>query len=199
MDPPSIGIPSWAGTFAPVGALPAIVAVARPPPAVLHGHLLHAPPQSGPSCPDPNGLDEPLSPMGGPQSWGYSGPPSFFGGHSHFYGGSGSRHFSFLSSGLTANHWLTYTFPGGISLTVPSYIHGGVNPCPPCPSHGGFPHVPASVASLLISAAPLLRPLMHEDLSASLASDLTMSFWPSFQLRLLPWWFLLRMWPHLRP
>jgi hypothetical protein len=38
-------------------------------------------------------------------------------------------------------------------------------------------HAQASVASTLISAASLLRPFAHED--SSLASDLTMSFWPS--------------------
>jgi hypothetical protein len=186
MDPPSLGIPSWTGTSAPVGALPAIVAVARPLPTILHGHLPHVLPQSGPSCPDPDGLDKPPSPMGGPQCWGYGGPPSFFGGHPRFYGGSRSRHFSFPSSGLTANHWRTYTFPGGISLAVPSFIHGGVNPCPPCPTHGGSPHAHASVVSLHVSAAPPLCPLTHEDLSASLALDLTMSFWPSYLVAVAP-------------
>jgi hypothetical protein len=41
-DPPSLGTPSRAGTSALVGALPAVVPIARPPPAVLHGHLPQA-------------------------------------------------------------------------------------------------------------------------------------------------------------
>jgi hypothetical protein len=179
MDPPSLGIPSQAGASNPVGALPAVVAIARPSPAILHGHLPRTPPQSGPPCPDPNSLDEPSSPMGGRQFWGYGGSPSFFGGDPHFHGGSWLQHFSFPSSGSTANHWRTYNFPGGLPLLVPSFIHGGINPSPPCPSHGGSPHAPASVASTLASAAPPLHPLTHEDLSVSLALDLTMSFWPS--------------------
>jgi hypothetical protein len=69
---------------------------------------------------------------------------------------------------------------------VPSVIHGGVNPTPPRPSHGGSPHAPASVVSLLASAAPLLHPLMHEDLSASLALDLMMSVWPSSLVAVAP-------------
>jgi hypothetical protein len=47
----------------------------------------------------------------------------------------------------------------------------------PDPSHGGSPLASASVASTLPLVAPLLRPLTHEDLSGSSASDLTMSFW----------------------
>ncbi len=186
MDPPSLGIPSWAGASAPVGALPAVVAVARPPPAILPNHLPCMLPQSGPSCPDPNGLDEPPSPMGGPQFWGYGGSPSFFGGHPRFNGGSRLRHCSFPSSGSTTNHLHTYTFPGGITVVVPSFIHSGINSCPLCPSHGGSPHAPASVVSLLASAAPLLCPLMHEDLSASSALDLMMSFWPSSLVAVAP-------------
>jgi hypothetical protein len=89
MDPPSLGIPSWAGVSAPIGALPSFVAVARPPPAVLHDHLPRVPPLSGPPCPDPDGLDEPPSPMRGRQFWGYGGSPSFFGGHPRFHGGLG--------------------------------------------------------------------------------------------------------------
>jgi hypothetical protein len=179
MDPPFLGIPSWAGASAPIGALPAFVAIARPPPAVLHGHLPRALPQSSPPCHDPDGLDDSPSPMGDCHFGGYSGSPSFFGGHPHFHGGSRLQHFSFPSSCLTADHWRTYNFPGGIPPAVPSVIHGGVNPSSPCPSHGGSPHAPASVSSLLASVAPLLRPLKHEDLSVSLALDLMMSFWPS--------------------
>jgi hypothetical protein len=186
MDPPSLGIPSWAGLSAPVGALPAFVALVRPPPTILHGHLSCMPPQSGPPCPDPDGLDELPSPMGGCQFWGYGGSPSFFGGHPRFHGGSQSQHFSFSSSDLTADHWHNYNFPGGIPLVVPSVIHSGINPSPPHPSHGGSLHAPASVASPLTSAAPPLRPLMHEDLSASLALDLTMSFWPSSLVAVAP-------------
>ncbi len=129
--PPSLGTPSWAGASAPVGALPVVVAIARPPPAILHGHLPRAPPPSGPPCPDPDGLDEPPSPMGGRQFWGYGGSPSFFGGHPRFHGGSRLQHFSFPSSGSTADHWRTYDFPAGIPSVVPSFIHGGVNPSPP--------------------------------------------------------------------
>ncbi len=62
-----------------------------------------------------------------------------------------------------------YKFPEGILSAVPSFIHGGINPSPPGPSHEGSPHAPASVASTLTSAAPLLRLLMHEDLIASSA------------------------------
>jgi hypothetical protein len=105
-------------------------------------------------------------------------PPPSLGRHPHFHGGSWLQHFSFPSSALTANHWRTYNFPGGIPLAVPSFIQSGVNPSPPHPSHGGSPHAPASVASLLASAVPPLHPLAHEDFSASLALDLKMSFWP---------------------
>ncbi len=69
---------------------------------------------------------------------------------------------------------------------VPTVIHGGINPSPPCPSHGGYPHAPASVVSLLASAAPPLHPLTHQDLSASSALDLTMSFWPSSLVAVAP-------------
>ncbi len=188
MDPPSLGIPYRAGESAPIRALPAVVVIARPPPAVLHGHLPCAPPPSGSSCPDPNDLDEPPSPMGGCQFWGYGGSPSLFGGHPCFYGGSWSQHFSFPSSGSTADHWHMYNFPGGIPLVVPSFIHGGVTLSPPRPSHGGSPHALASVAvaSTFASAAPPLHPLTHEDLSASSALDLMASFWPSSLVAVAP-------------
>jgi hypothetical protein len=69
---------------------------------------------------------------------------------------------------------------------VSSVIHGGINPSPPCPSHGGSSHAPASVSSLLASAAPPLCPLKHEDLSVSSALDLMMSFWSSFLVVVAP-------------
>ncbi len=79
---------------------------------------------------------------------------------------------------LLRDRWLTIgivlIFLGGLPPHVPSVIHG---PDTPDPSHGGSPLVSASVASTLPLAAPLLRPLMHEDLSDSSALDLTMSFW----------------------
>jgi hypothetical protein len=46
--------------------------------------------------------------------------------------------------------------------------------CPP--QLVGGPHAPASVASMLVSVAVLLRPLMHEDPSSSLPLDRTVSF-----------------------
>jgi hypothetical protein len=96
------------------------------------------------------------------------------------YGGSQyqRQQFSFLLSGSTVNHWRSYNFSGILTLAVPSIIH---SPSPFCTPYGGSPHVPASVASTLASAAPPLHPLTHEDLSACiLASDLTKSFWPPF-------------------
>jgi hypothetical protein len=140
MDLPSLGITSRAGASAPFGALPVVVPVAKPLPTVLNGHLPCMPHQSSPPCPDPEGLDKPPSPRGGQQFWGYGGSPSFFGGHPRFHGGSWLQHFSFPSSGSTANHWRTYNFHGGIPSAVPSFFHGGINLSPPCSSCvGGLP------------------------------------------------------------
>jgi hypothetical protein len=120
--------------------------------------------------------------MGGRQYQPYSGS---YGGPPCYHGGSCSQHhtFSFPSSGLTANYWRTYKFPGGNPSAAPSFIHGL---SPPHPSHGGPPHVSASVASTLAPAAHLLRPLMHEDWSGSSALDLLMSFWPSLSAVIVP-------------
>jgi hypothetical protein len=120
--------------------------------------------------------------MGGCQYQGYSGS---YGGPPRYHGGSCSQHhaFSFPSSGLTADYWCTYNFPGGIPLEIPPFIYG---PSPPCLSHGGYPHASASVVSTLALAAPLLRPLMHEDHLGSSALDLTMSFWSSLSAVVVP-------------
>jgi hypothetical protein len=109
-------------------------------------------------------------------------PPPFYGGQSPFHGGSyGGPPFqhqvlSYLSSGSIDDHWRLFNFPGSLPLEVPTFIH---SPSPPRPSHGGSPHVPASVASTLASTVPPLHPLTHENFLDSLVLDLTMSFWPS--------------------
>ena len=46
--------------------------------------------------------------------------------------------------------------------------------------------MPALVASTLMSTAPPLRPLMHEEFSGYTALDLTMSFWPTISAVIAP-------------
>jgi hypothetical protein len=120
--------------------------------------------------------------MGGCSYPACGGTLPFYGGqfppHGGSYGGPPFQRqvLSYQASGSTDDHWRSFNFPGSLPLTVPTFIH---IPSPLCPSHGGSPHAPASVVSMLASAAPPLGPLMHEDLLASLALELTMSFWPS--------------------
>jgi hypothetical protein len=151
-------------------------------PGIPHIQVPCVPPTSGPPRTDLDSLDVPPSSMGGHQYQRYCGS---YGGSLHYHGGSCSQHhaFSFPSSGFMADYLHTYNFPGGIPLAVPSFIHG---PSPPCPSHGGSPHAPASVATTLTFVAHLLYPLMHEDRSGSSALDLTMSFWPSLSAAVVP-------------
>jgi hypothetical protein len=184
-DPPPAGvIPSPSASIrALIGSQIPSVVVKPPPPIVAHGvpqvRVPRVPPAYGPPCPGPEGLAQPPSAVGGRRFLGYFGSSPIYRGSPHFHGGVNShqRHvFSFPSSGLMTEHWHTYNFPGGIPPAVPSFIHG---PRRSLPSHGGSPHVSASLASTLALAAPPLRPLRHEDLSGSSASELTMSFWPS--------------------
>jgi hypothetical protein len=173
-DPPSLGVCS-----PPVGAqVPPPVPSAVVAPGIPHVQVPCVLPTSGPPRPDPNGLDEPSSFMGGRQYQRYGGS---YGGPLRYHGGSHSQHhaFSFPSSGSTADYWHTYKFPGGIPLAVPSFIH---KQSLPCPSNGGSPHASASVVSMLDSAAHPLIPLMHEDRLGSSALDLT----PSLSAAIVP-------------
>ncbi len=130
------------------------------------------------NCLDPSGLDGPTSWLGGPQPYGLS---HLFGGNfqhndfPHHKNGYGGPHLqshalgkSLPSSRSTANYWHSYNFTRSISSSVLSYVQD-FHPTPPHPSHVGLPHALASVVSLLASAASLLHPLAHEDLSTSLA------------------------------
>ena len=88
-----------------------------------------------------------------------------------------------FSTTSTAEHYHQFQFPGTIPEAVPTVIFGGDHHhphpggfchAPPPPTHNH--HAPASVAAASALAALPLRPLSQEDLSASLVSDLTMSF-----------------------
>ncbi len=148
--------------------------VFAPAAPVFHGRFPWVPLPAVPPCPDPDGLAKPPNLMGGHPFADYVGSSPFYGGHPYHHGGA---HFSFPSLTSTANFWRTFNFPGRVPPTVPSVIHGGIYPSSICPSHpGDSPHAPALVASKLASAAPPLRPLMHEELSSSSASELLMSF-----------------------
>jgi hypothetical protein len=95
--------------------------------------------------------------------------PSHGGSHES---GSGR---DFASSASTFKQWRSFTFPGAIPDSVPSFVFGESHPRPF--SLVRHPHAQASVASTLVSVASPLRHFAHEDSSS--ASDLTMSFWPS--------------------
>jgi hypothetical protein len=95
--------------------------------------------------------------------------PSHGGSHES---GSGR---DFASSASTAKQWHSFTLPGAIPDSVPSFVFGESHPHPF--SLVRHPHAQASVALTLVSAASPLRPFAHEDSSS--AFDLTMSFWPS--------------------
>jgi hypothetical protein len=155
--PPSTGVipsPSQGARVLVGYCIPSFV---RVPP--VHSPQAMAP--SGPPRLDPDGLAEPPPFLGGRQYPGYIGSSPLHGGGPTHHGGSSQRahHFSFPSSQSMADQWCVYTFPGG---TLP--LHGGSSPAA------------ASVALTLPLVALLLRPLPHEDLSGSSASDLTMSF-----------------------
>ena len=113
------------------------------------------------------------------------GGPCFVGRSSSSYGFFPSR--SFFSAGFsttsTAEHYCQFHLPGTIpeaGFTVifgGDHCHlppGGFRHAPPPPAHNH--HAPASVVAASALAALPLRPLSQEDLSASLAWDLTMSF-----------------------
>jgi hypothetical protein len=174
--PPSAGF----AYCAPAPPAPLVV-LCLPKDLALQTHNFPCPPWH-----DPDILDEPLSLMGSTPYRAGGSPPSLHGGQFHprgfccrFPGGSyhQSCPLSLPSSGSMANQWCSYDFPGGIPLAVPSFIDN-FDPHPPCPSHGGSPHAPASVALVRASVASPLRPLAHEDLSSLSVSDLMMSFWP---------------------
>jgi len=115
--------------------------------------------------------------MEGPCFVGCSSPYGFYPSSSSFSSG--------LTTSSTAEHYHQFHFPGTIHEAVSKVIFGGDHHPPPS---GGFHHAPpppehnyhapAPVASASVFAASPLRPLSQENLSASasLASDLTMSF-----------------------
>jgi hypothetical protein len=184
-DPPSTwAIPSPSlGVWAPVGNR--VPPVFRVPPTQAPVHLSWVQLLSCPSCPDPDGLAEPPRLMGGHPYPGYVGSSPIYGGGPYFHGGLHSQYqgFSLPSLSSTADQWHTLNFTGELPQAVPLFIHG---PSTPHPFHGGSPHAPALVASMLASAAPPLHPLMHEDLSGNTASDLTMSFLPTISAIVAP-------------
>ena len=168
-DPPSVA----AATRLSSAIISSVGFGARPPPRVPSAR------------PDPDGIDAPRPFMGG------MGGPCFFGRSSSSYGHPPVRSSlgSSFSTSLTAECYRQYNFPGPISDKIPKvFIGRGHHPPPPSP-HGGFHpssvppgghhHVPASVASPAAFDVSPHCPLSHEDLSASSASDLTMSFPPS--------------------
>jgi hypothetical protein len=144
---------------------------ARIPPVVRFPPA-HVPQVAHPPHPDPDGIDAPPVLTGGRLFRGYVGSSPVYGRF--------PQEFTFPSTQSTADQWRTFTFPGRLPSSIPAFIHG---PGQTLPSHGGSPHAPASVASMLALAAPPLRPLSHEDLSGSSSSNLTMSFWPASQNR----------------
>jgi hypothetical protein len=122
------------------------------------------------------------------------GGPRFVGRSSSSYGFLPSR--SSFNSGFsttsTAEHYCQFHFPGTIPEAVPMVVFGGdhhlptpggFRHAPPPPSHDR--HAPASVAAVSALTASPLCPLSQEDLSASSASDLTMSN-PPVAVPLLP-------------
>ncbi len=134
-----------------------------------------------PRCPDPDGVASPSSVSGG---MGGLGGLRFVGRFASSYGFLPSRTSfnSGFSTTSTAEHYCQFHFPGTIPEAVPTVVFGGDRHlptpggfchAPPPPSHDR--HVPASVAAASALAASPLRPLSREDLSASSASDLTMS------------------------
>jgi hypothetical protein len=150
-DPPSVGVvsspsvASWAsvGVHAWVSvsvwgdppafrSLPAVPSWVPPPVRTPRVPLTVASPR-----PDHDGFAEPPSSLGGQRFEGYSVPPPLHGEVPHSHGGgSRSQHhnISFPSSGLMADHWHTFNFPGGHLLAVPPFFYG---PSRPHPSHGG--------------------------------------------------------------
>jgi hypothetical protein len=90
---------------------------------------------------------------------------------------------SFSAYSSNDDDFRSYNFPRPIPETIPSVVfprHGA--PPPPgvsVPSPAvGYHHGPASVVSASAFAASPRRPLSHDDISASSASELTISFPP---------------------
>ena len=181
--PPSAGVNTH-GSLLVRGHGPPLVAAATRPSSIPVSRTSALP--FPPRRPDPDGVNGPSSlfGMGGVGGFGSLGGPGRLGGMGYRCASARrtpTSRFSAYSS--NDDDFRSYNFPGPIPNTIPSFVfhHHGAPPPPgvSVPSlAAGYHHGPASVASASAFAALPLCPLSHEDISASSALDLTMSFPP---------------------